>query len=294
MKSKDFSPDMLIAYLGLRLIITKGKNEYYVSTGLLSYSLFGKQVVNQLITKSIINGIKELIKNKYIIHIDENKKTRSNEYILDVSRFQIDKIKSKNQEDFYSSIELCSVIKIMKLDIKEKFKILDFYCYLITTITKSGIKSGVGFTSYVNMATSTGMCRQTISKYMNILESNNIIYIYKSTDAVIKNGVVQEIPNTYGDVANKNKINKVGSEFEENYGENAKKIKSTKSSSTRSASAKYNIILSDLKTTGEIRYKYNVMKEIYETLAIYNKKYNHDENLQKDLSIFSNYDFYKE
>jgi hypothetical protein len=128
---------------------------------------------------------------------------------------------------------------------------------------------------------------------MNALETLGLIHIYRSTDAVVKNGVIQEIPNTYGDISNKDKVIKIGSDFEENYGENAKKIKSTKKSSGRSASAKYNIILSDLMTTGEIRYEYDVMKDIYVTLVKHNQKYDYDENLQKDLSIFKNYDFYE-
>lgn len=293
-KSQDFSPDMLLAYIGLRMIIVKDKNEYYISTGLLSYSIFGKQIVNQLMTKLIIDGIKQLINKKIVIHIDSEKKNRSNEYILDLSQLQIDNVKSKKEEDFYSSIELDYIIKILDSKLKEKLELFRFYCYLMTTINKTDMyKVGTGFTSYVNMANVTGICRQTISKYMDILANDlKIIHIYKSTDAVIRNGVVTEIPNTYGDISNVEKINHVGSNYESNYGENSKRIKTTKKSSTRSASAKYNIFVSDLNTTGEVRYSDDELQVIYETLVVYNNRYSYNDNLQKDLSVFSGYNFY--
>lgn len=294
-KSKDFSPDMILAYLGLRKLMVKDINEYFVCVGLLSYCLLGKQSVNQLINNSIINGLIELITNGCIIHVDSGDafKRRSNEYVLNLSNIQINKIKGKETKDYYTSIELDYIVKILNSNLKEKISLLRFYCYLLTTICKTGLKEGVGFTSYENMATVIGICRQTISKYMNTLESLGLIHIYRSNDAIVKNGIVHEIPNTYGDISNKDKINNIGSDFEENYGENAKKIKSTKKSSGRSASAKYNIILSDLKTTGEIRYDNGVMKEIYKTLVEHNKKYSYDNSLQKDLSVFSNFDFYE-
>lgn len=293
-KSKDFSPDMLLAYIGLRLIIVKDKNEYFVSTGLLSYSIFGLQIANQLITKSITDGVKQLISKGIVIQIDKDKKNRANEYILDLKRLQIDSVKSKNKEDFYSSIELDYIIKILNSKLREKMELFSFYCYLVTTICKSGDKTGVGFTSYVKMANDTGISRQTISKYMDLLESQKIISIYRSTDAVIKDGVITEIPNTYGDFTNAEKVIAIGSTYENNYGEKAKVIKSTKDSSTRSASAKYRRMINELKTTGEIIYEYDELKEIYNSLIKYNEKYSYDDNLHKDLSMFSTYDFYRE
>ena len=295
--SKDFSPDMVLTYLGLRKIITKDIDDYYVSIGLLSYTILQKQVVNQLITNSLITGLKDLISNKHIIHKDcgDKLKRRSNEYVLDLSNLQIDKVKSKDNKEYYSAIELDHVVKILNSKLKEKLPLLKFYCYLMTTVTKTGDKVGVGFTPYQDMVFNTGICRQTISKYMDVLYEMNIIHIYRSKDAVLlEPNTIREIPNAYGDISNKEKIINVGKTHEESYGINAKKIQSTKKSSTRSASAKFNILCKDLNESGEIRYSTEELKDIYETLVDYNKRYSYDDSLQKDLSIFSNFDFYKE
>lgn len=277
---------MLLAYVGLRSIVLKSKNEYYISTGLLSYSIFGKQVVNQLITKSIVNGMTQLIEKDVVVNVDKDMKRRSNEYILDLSKIQINEVKSKNEDNFYSAVELDNITRILESSLKEKIDLFYFYCYLCTTVMKSGDKAGVGFTFYTHMETAIRISRQTISKYMNLLESMDIIYIYRASDSIIKNGKISEIPNVYGDYVNKDTIIAIGSDYEGNYGVKAKKIKSTKQSSSRSASAKYNIIVNDLLSTGEVRYTKKEINEIYKTLMKHNKRYEHDDKLQKDLSIF--------
>jgi hypothetical protein len=292
--SKDLTNDMLLVYLGLRQIIRLNTNSYFISLGLLSYQLIGKQIASQTITTAILSGIHEMIKKKYVISTEKSNDRRSNEWILNLKKLQIDKIKNKEEKEFYTSIESDIIKNILISDIKEKLSILRFYCYLMTTVSKTGEKSGVGFTSYEDMALTTGICRQTISKYMDKLETEKIIHIYRSTDAILlQPNVLREIPNTYGDISNKNKIISVGKIHEDSFGENAKRVRSSKFSSTRSAAAKYNIIINDLNTTGEIRYDYDILKEIYETLLEYNKRYKNDIKESKGLSIFSNYDFYQ-
>lgn len=285
---------MIIAYLGLRQVIKNEINIYFVSIGLLSYHLTGKQIASKLVTKSILSGLKKLIKKKIVITTEIDDDRRINDWILDLSSLHIAKIKNKENSEFYSSVDSSKISYILNSDMKDKIAIIRFYCYLITTLTKTGDKQGAGFTSYIDMAAHIGITRQTISNYMDRLEGLKYIYIYRSSDAVIlEPNVMREIPNVYGDIKDENKIINVGKTYEENYGNNAKKIKSSKKSKTRSASAKYNIFMKDLESTGEIRYTPEVMKEIYETLLEYNRKYSEYEKEPKDLSVFSNYDFYK-
>ena len=291
--SDDFSPDMFLVYLGLRKIIKQGTNEYFVSLGLLSHELTNNQIASQSITTSILSGINGLIDKKIVVSINDNKR-RTNDWVLDISKLVIDNQKDKKKKEFYSSVSFKYITKILNSRNKDKLQLLRFYCYLITTISKTGDKAGVGFTSYQNMASSIGICRQTISKYMNKLEENKIIYIYRSADSIIDSDGIREIPNTYGDIANEKKIVLVGKSHVENYGENAKKVKSSRSSKTRSASVKYSILKKEIEDTGEVRYNYNELKEIYEVLVEYNEKYRHEESRLKDLSIFSIYDFYEE
>lgn len=292
--SDEFDNDMIITYLGLRQVLKNNINNYFISIGLLSYHLTGKQIASKLVTKSILSGLSKMIEKKIITTNETDKDRRVNDWVLNLGKLQIDKIKDKETKEFYSSIESDNISKILNSDMKDKIAILRFYCYLITTLTKTGDKQGAGFTSYIDMATYTGITRQTISSYMDKLENSKYIYIYRSNDAIVlEPNIMREIPNVYGDIKDKDKIINIGKTYEENYGNNAKKIKSTKTSKTRSASAKYNILMKDLESTGEIRYKPKVMKEIYESLLEFNRKYSDYEKDPKDLSIFSNYDFYK-
>lgn len=291
--SKDFDDDMIIAYLGLRRILRNNVNNYFVSIGLLSYYLTGKQITSRLVTKSILLGLDKLIEKKIITTKELDKDRRANDWILDLSKLQINTDKNKKEKEFYTSIDSKYVSMILNSDMKDKISIVRFYCYLMSTVSKTGEKAGVGFTAYQDMAKNINICRQTISKYMDKLEDKKIIHIYKSTDSIIDSKGIREIPNTYGDIDNKNKIISVGRSYIENYGDNTKRVKSSKQSKTRSASAKYNILMKDLESTGEIRYSPKVMREIYESLLEFNRKYSDYEKDPKDLSIFSNYDFYK-
>ena len=164
---------------------------------------------------------------------------------------------------------------------------------------KTKEKKGVGFTSYQDMANRFKITRQTISKYIDKLEELKIIYIYRSNDTIVyDDGKVREISNVYGNQKNKKKIIACGIQHERDYGknsvENIKLVSKSKAKSTRSASAKHNVILGDLAEGGKIRYGYDECKDIYETLLEFNKRYSYDEDRQKDLSIFKDYDFYKE
>jgi DNA-binding transcriptional regulator YhcF (GntR family) len=296
--SGGFDADMLLSYLGLRLVIRQDINNYFISLGLLSYHLIGKQVVPQTITTSIISGINKLLDKGILTYIDEKEETRKNDWTVNLKRLQIAKVKSENTKanpsEIYTSINYDYISQILNMQFKEKLELLRFYCYLMTTIQKTGEKKGAGFTSYKDMSIATGICRQTISKYMNRLESEKIIHIYKSTDSVLIDNQIREISNVYGDIKDKDKINKIATEYENSFGENAKRIKSAKQSSSRSASAKYNIFVNDLQTTGEVRYDYNTLNEIYETLVTYNEKYKDSYNfVPKKLEVFKQFDFYK-
>lgn len=291
--SDGFDEDMLLVYIGLRRIMDSETDEYYSSLGYLTYSLIGKQITNKSLTNSITSGIEKLIVKGLVSYTEDIKDMRKNEWTLNLSNLHIGKVKNKEPSEFYTVIKFDHIFTIINSTFKEKLKLLFFYCYICTTMQKVGFKVGVGFTSYKDMSAAIHISRQTISKYMDKLEDMKIIHIYRSNDAVKTSDGIKEISNTYGDIDIKDKVILVGKEFEETYGENKKIIKSTRQSRSRSASAKYNIIVNDLMATGEIRYKYEDMKEIYEILVDYNKRYKDDTfKEKKDLSIFSGYDFY--
>ena len=289
--SNDFSPDDILAYLTLRKLMKKDCNEYFVSIGLLSYELANKQVLHRTITASLLSGISELLSKEYITQVDDQLLTRKDNWIMDLSKLYID---TRHNDEYYSVVNSDHILKLVNSDLKEKLTLIKFYCYVMTTATKTGAKGGVGFTSYVDMAAEFGSCRQTISKYMTTLEEYRILYVYKSKYALLNgDGGIQEISNTYGDIANKDKIISVGKQYEELYGSDKNRVVSGKKSSSRSASVRYSYIQKDIAARREIRYSYDELKDIYETLLSHNKRYEHEEGVQKNLSIFKEYDFYE-
>lgn len=286
--NNDLTDDAFLVYFALRQILKQDVSQYYVSVGYLLFTLIGSQSSTRLITSAVIKGMEELIKSKLIIEITNDKQY---EWVCGLSSliFNTD----KSSKTFYTVINSDYITKILNSSNKDRIALLRFYCYLMSTVMKSGDNKGVGFTPYINMDDTTGISRQTISKYMDKLESLKVIHIYRASDSISIDGNVREIPNVYGDIRNKDKIISIGMNHEAQYGVSNKGKNKTNAKKTRSASAKYRVIENDLKTTGEIRYSYDEMKEIYETLVAYNKRYSHDEDLQKPLDVFSNYDFYK-
>lgn len=290
----DLSDEAFLSYLGLRQLFRQGIDEYYISVGLLSYILSGKNVTTRSITSSIVKGLEDLEKNKEVYKVTL-KGSRKHESVYNLKKLHFN---AKKDKIYYTVLDSVILMSLVNDPSKNKLQLLRFYCYLITTVMKTKEKKDVGFKSYQDMAKELSITRQTVSKYMDKLEELEIVYIYRSSDSIVyDDGKIREISNVYGDYKNKKKIIACGIQHERDYGknsvENVKLVSKSKAKSTRSASAKYNVILGDLAEGGKIRYDYNECKEIYETLLEFNKRYSYDEDRQKDLSIFKDYDFYK-
>lgn len=296
----DLSDEAFLVYLGLRQLFKQGVSQYYVSVGLLSYILSGVNVSTRSITSYIMQGLEDLDKNKEICKTSFEKIRKHNNSRKYESVYNLKKLHFNAKEDkvYYTVIDSDTIVQLVNDPSKSKLQLLRFYCYLMTTIMKTKEKKGVGFTSYQDMANKFKITRQTVSTYMNKLEEFGIIYIYRSNDTIVySDGKIREISNVYGDRKDKKKIIACGIQYERDYGknnvENIKLVNKSKAKSTRSASAKYNVILGDLAEGGKIRYDDDECKDIYEVLLEFNKRYSYDENRQKDLSIFKDYDFYK-
>lgn len=296
--SDDFSPDEFLAYVAIRKIMsTVMKSEsYFISMGVLSHALCDKQMLSRSITSSLLSGIVSLMEKEYIKQLDNLTDARKNEWIFDFSKLYID-VKKGDKESYYSMVDSNGVKNIVEYEFKERLSLLRFYCYLMTTVHKTGSKVGVGFTPYYEIADNTGFSENTVSKYMLKLQEVGIIYAYAPIYALRDNetGELREISHTYGSIENKDKIVKYGKEYEFNYGEDKTKIKSPKKSSSRSAAIKYNYILQDIYNGAPIRYSPDEMKEIYDSLVQHNERYkDNDCGKLKDLSIFNGYEFYRE
>lgn len=294
--SDDYSSDMNLAYIGMRIIMCTTKcvdKKYvnYIDSSLIYFNLADKILTRRYVRSKIQNGIYSLINNKYIGQIDVNTEDVYPSWVCDLHKLYIDTSRG-DVDSYYSLVDTEHISKIVQCGYKEYAKLLHFYCYLTTTFQNSGYSMGVGFTSYVNLSDTIGYTEKTVSKYMKKLVEMGIIYIYSPNKALFdkETKALREISAAYGFLENKDKVIQCGKEYESRYGEDIK-IPSPKRSSTRSASMKYNRIMQDIQNIN--KYSYDEIKEIYTTLLSYYEENKDNPNVKvKDLSIFSNYDFY--
>lgn len=295
----------------MTMLLRRENFMYYVNTSLLSYLLTGKYPADSNLVKNIKDGIEGLGKKSTLILSQSN---TNNEWIIDAKdmvKDRVDKSKEsetgdseKKQKDFYVGVENTEIHKILLFSDKyytRSISLLRFYIYILSTIhkKKDDKYTGVGFTSIQNMVDATGYNKKTISSYLRSLVELELLYIYKAKDFVLfDDGGIVEISHTYGRFKDKELIEKIGKEHEEEYGMNLKskhvKIKKDNSDKTRGLSQMFRHAEDCLKEGKDIPYNKKKCKEIYIAMLELNEKNeaNHPDRI-KDLSIFSNYDFYK-
>lgn len=285
---------------------------YYVNTSLLSYLLTGKYPADNNLIKNIKDGIEQLAMKSILIFSQSNV---SNEWIVDAEdmvKDRVDKLKetdmcddNKQPTDFYVAVENADIHQILLSSPKyytRSISLLRFYIYVLSTIhkKKDDKYTGVGFTSIQSMVDATGYNKKTISAYLKSLVELELLYIYKAKDFILfEDGDIVEISHTYGKYKDKDLVDKIGKQHEEEYGEKLKskhiKIRKDKSNKTRGLSQMFRHAEDCARAGKEIPYKYSKLREIYHSMVELNKKneIEHPERI-KDLSIFSGYDFYSE
>jgi hypothetical protein len=286
---------------------------YYINSSLLSYLLTGKYPADSNLIKNIINGVEGLGK-KQVISISQS--DINNEWIIDTEdmiKNKVDKPKPAENNDkdnkkvkpeFYVAIDNEEINKILNSSKKyytRSISLLRFFVYLLTTLSKKKDSkyNGIGIVSITDMVEATGLNNKTVTSYLNSLVEYELIYRYKSKDFIkFEDGDIVEISHTYGRFKDKDKIDKIGKQHEEDYGEKLKtkhqKINKSKSDKTRGLSQMYKHVENCIKEGKPIPYDNKKCKEIYIAMCDLNIKNNkeHPERL-KDLSIFKQFDFYK-
>lgn len=291
---------------------------YYVNTSLLTYLLTGKYPADNNLIKNIVNGVESLA-NKSVLLISQS--DINNEWIIDAEDMVMnrvdkpieaskeidssDKTKKQDKPEFYVAIDNKEIHKILtstKIYYTRSISLLRFYVYVLSTLSKKKDSkyNGIGFASIQDMVDATGYNRKTISSYLGSLVELKLLHIYKAKDFIkFEDGDVIEISHTYGRFKDQTRIDEVGKQHEEEYGEKIKakhqKINKAKSDKTRGLSQMFKYIEKCVDEGKEVPYGYRKCKEIYTTMCELNLKNNkeHPERF-KDLSMFKKYDFYKE
>lgn len=210
LENNKLSDNAISVYIALRSVYTEGRTEYYINSDLLYYELYHSGTVNRYAKLNIKGGLQELLESKIINTITEISKDGS---ILDLSNLCIKK------GEFYTIIKQDEVHKIMNLKNKDNFKILRYFTILMKTIDCT-IKDGknnsyIGYMSVDHIINLTGISTKTLTSYNNLLEENEIIYVYHH-DMFYSTGndTISSLPNHYGRYANKSKIKAYAEKYE--------------------------------------------------------------------------------
>lgn len=210
LENNKLSDNAISVYIALRSVYTEGRTEYYINSDLLYYELYHSGIVNRYAKLNIKEGLQELLESKVITTITDISKDGS---ILDLSNLCIKK------KEFYTIIKQDEVHKIMNLKNKDNFKILRYFTILMKTIDctikDSKNNSYIGYMSVDHIINLTGISTKTLASYNNLLEENEIIYVYHH-DMIYSTGndTISSLPNHYGRYANKNKIKSYAESYE--------------------------------------------------------------------------------
>lgn len=289
-KNEDLKQKKLLVYLGITSLLRNNVSKYYINDYLLMYELYGNLDQSKKIKAGYIDALHELVnedwiniesaisKSELIININDDKFKR---YIWE----------SNKAEKFYTTLYIEDIRKILNTKQKNVYEVVKFYCTVMSTLTKSkGSKQWVGFTSQEFLADEMNITEKTVGNYFRILEKYEIIYIYNTTQQIHFDGKIQSIPNAYGRFCDKDKIITVGQSYENDYCIKGKKIEK------RTRKVKNETIgLANMYHQLTIRnpnYSEAIMKKIYEYVVNFNKICKKKDI--KDLSLFAEYDFYKQ
>lgn len=205
------SNDVIGAYIALKKIhYSMDKKEYFVSLNLLMYELFGNCNYNRSDYKHISDGLSELIKNKLVSVVE---KVTSSEWIIDLSGLVIDT--KKKGDEYFTAItdeDLYFIMNYASENGKRGIDRLAFVRYFINLIGSINFHQGiyldaagtkktnfVGYMSQEYLYKLSGISKNTLIKFNEILESNEIIYFYHhNKNKQEDDGSYRAVTNHYG------------------------------------------------------------------------------------------------
>lgn len=284
----DYSPDVLFTYILLKLYGAEKLDYIIISNDLLLYNFFNdisidvRETKNRTLLKTIQSGLENLINIGKVVLLDSNNKYYSiNCSLLNDTNYSISK------DNAYCIID-SEEIRLLAYYFKNNtvnIKLLQLFCYIISTINTKGSKKGISFVTYNEIIDSLNMSYSTVIKYLKILENIGLLYIYRSDKYITdyETNKMVGINNIYSRLIDKDKCISAALEYENKYANNQKANKKEKS--FRSWSLKYLWICKGKQ------YSESEAKEIYKHIKKYNENFKGTEYV-KDLSVFKKYSFY--
>lgn len=279
------SNDIIGAYIALRKIqYSMDKTKYYVTINMLLYEMFGNCNYNRSDYKHIADGLTGLIENKLVIVVD---KVSNSEYIVDISALVIDR--KKNKDDSFTIIteeELYFIMNYLSENGKRGIDRLAFIRYFINFVGSINFNQGiytdatgtqktnfVGYMSQEYLYKLSGISKNTLIKFNEILESNHIIYVYHhKKNKQMEDDSYRAVTNHYGRYKDKEDIMKFALQYEEKNGI-ADKLTDAVSNRHKALANMYRELV---KGKGQ-NYSDNLIREIYNYIHKCN------EEIQKDI-----------
>jgi hypothetical protein len=219
------------AYIALKKIhYSLEKSNYYISLNMMLYELFGNNNYNRSDYKHIADGLTGLLKNKLVLI---TYKITTTEWIVDLSQLVIDT--KKDEDNYFTSIREEELYFIMNYAFDsgkrgiDRLSMLRYYINLIGSINyNQGIyidaigrqkNNFVGYMSQEYLYKLSGISKNTLIKFNEILESNKIIYVYHhKKNKQEDDGSYKAVTNHYGRYEDKEDIYKFAIQYEKEKG----------------------------------------------------------------------------
>ena len=219
------------AYIALKKIhYSLEKSNYYISINMMLYELFGNNNYNRSAYKHIADGLTGLFRNKLVLI---TYKITTTEWIVDLSQLVIDT--KKDEDNYFTSIREEELYFIMNYAFDsgkrgiDRLSMLRYYINLIGSINyNQGIyidatgrqkNNFVGYMPQEYLYKLSGISKNTLIKFNEILESNKIIYVYHhKKNKQEEDGSYRAVTNHYGRYEDKEDIYKFAIQYEKEKG----------------------------------------------------------------------------
>lgn len=299
-KSSDITVYGLAVYCSIKSLLSNDEiKQIYVNEDILSFQLTRTLNNPRRFTDSLKIGLDELIANDIVTVIEKKGKS----HILDCSNLFI-----TEENEYFTIITYSELIKIFKSETNYNFALLRYFIYLIGTISSSidvwidAVQHKyrvVGNLTTDYIAQLCGISERTLIRYNQILEENNLIYIYRSDDFVINesNGKLKRLVNIYGRPKDKIYIDTFAAN-QQKYKKSYKYVENkVKTANTKRRLAQMYI---QIKRGNDKKYSRKEIQDVFCYVVEENTKYeklcdikNDDKYLDKvrDTDVFLKYDF---
>ena len=250
-KNLNYTDYEVAVYVALRSIYISSRDNQVVSYNMIAYELYANKEIKSSSFESIKRAFCSLV-DKGMVSVIFN--LSATEYVMNLKNLFFN---GNEKKVIYTVVHDNEVHTIMNINNKmNKFKLLRYYIICLCSLSRNqGIYTdyyGDQKTNYVGFMTQGYLCNQLgikyesnkklIQQYNDVLEQNEILYIYKHTKMKRNKitGQFKSFTNHYGRYEDKEAIAKFAIQYEKECGVTEDVVQSQKANNKRRNSARYN------------------------------------------------------